>query len=66
VASVRAAVGAPQPPGRFAATLVSGLLVCRYLGEQAEAARICFMRAWKALRPGVMGQAACPPRIWRH
>jgi urease accessory protein len=66
VAAVRDAVGKPEPPGRFAVTSVSGLLVCRYLGEQVEGARRCFSGAWEALRPHVMGQVACPPRIWRH
>lgn len=66
VTAVRDAVGEPRPPGLFAATVVGGLLVCRYLGDQAQAARDCFVRAWEALRPIVMGQGACPPRIWRH
>ncbi|MBI4797804.1 MAG: urease accessory protein UreD [Desulfarculus sp.] len=64
LAQVRAAVAAAGLPGRFAATLVSGLLACRYLGWEAEAARGCFLRTWEVLRPAVAGQAACPPRVW--
>jgi urease accessory protein len=40
------------------------LLVCRYLGWQAEAARSYFLRAWEVIRPAALGRPACPPRIW--
>ncbi|MBI5521189.1 MAG: urease accessory protein UreD [Desulfarculus sp.] len=64
LAEVRARVASAGLPGRFAATLVSGLIVCRYLGWEAEAARGCFLRAWEVLRPQVAGQTARPPRVW--
>lgn len=64
LARVRSAVVGLGLPGHFAATLVSGLLVCRYLGWEAEAARAFFRRAWEALRPAVAGQPARPPRVW--
>ncbi|MFH1035503.1 MAG: urease accessory protein UreD [Pseudomonadota bacterium] len=63
-AAVRAAARQVGDPGQFAATLVSGLLVCRFLGWEAEAARRYFGRAWEIIRPAVLGLPACPPRIW--
>lgn len=64
LALVRSAVAGLGLPGLFAATMVSGLLVCRYLGWEAEAARGHFLRAWEVARPAVAGQAARPPRVW--
>jgi urease accessory protein len=49
----------------FSATLIDEVLVCRYLGDHAEAARYCFTNAWSTIRPGLLGRTACPPRIWR-
>jgi len=49
----------------FSATLLDSLLLCRYLGDSAESARRCFTDAWHAVRPGLLGRAAQPPRIWR-
>ncbi len=46
------------------ATVVSGVLVCRYLGNDATRARILIESAWRILRPRLAGRAACPPRIW--
>lgn len=51
-------------PGLFAATLMDGVLVGRYLGFQAEHARRAFVTAWRALRPRLLGYTACEPRIW--
>ena len=50
-------------PG-FGATLLDGLLVCRGIAPQAAALRAEFERAWRLLRPVVVGRPACPPRIW--
>lgn len=50
--------------GLFSASLISGVLVCRYLGRQGLYARDCFARVWQAIRPGWIGRAACRPRIW--
>ncbi len=47
-----------------AVSLVDGILVLRALAPQAEALRNLFMEAWKRLRPGIIGRAAVPPRIW--
>lgn len=41
-----------------------GLLIARYLGQQAEHARHTFINLWHHLRPLINGRAACLPRIW--
>jgi Urease accessory protein UreH len=54
-------------PGRhalFSTTLLDEVLVCRYLGDQGEAAHHCFTSAWSAIRPNLLGRSACYPRIW--
>lgn len=55
----------PDKHALFSATLIDEVLVCRYLGDHAEAARRCFTNAWSMIRPGLLGRTACPPRIWR-
>ncbi len=45
-------------------TRVDNVLVCRFLGHQAEQARRCFIPVWGALREAMIGRTACPPRIW--
>jgi urease accessory protein len=60
---LRAGVAAKE--GLFAATLVSGLLVARYLGHSTLDARACFERMFSLLRPHYAGRAATMPRIWR-
>lgn len=54
----------PGPGECFAATLMNGVLVCRYLGHEAQAGRRLFAAAWAALRPGLLGRPALAPRIW--
>ena len=58
VAACRAAA-----PG-VALTLLPGLLVARYLGDESEQAMECFTRLWRVLRPAIAGRAAVAPRIW--
>jgi urease accessory protein len=48
----------------IAATLVDGVLLVRLRGEQGETVRREFELLWRALRPGLAGLAALPPRIW--
>jgi urease accessory protein len=48
----------------FSATLMNGVLVCRYLGSQGMQARNCFAQVWAAIRPDWIGRGVCPPRIW--
>ena len=62
-----AQLSAATPPvfkGHISVTLKNDLLICRFLGEQAEHARYCFIEVWKLIRPFVMQQAAHIPRIW--
>jgi urease accessory protein len=56
---------APATGELFGATLVDDVLVCRYLGAQAQAALRRFESAWRAVRPLLLNRPACPPRIWR-
>lgn len=58
------AVPGREPGARQAVTLLPGLLVARYLGHAAEAARAWFAALWQVLRPALIGRAALMPRIW--
>lgn len=46
------------------ASLVDDVLVCRYLGHQAEHAKRYFTDVWRRVRPHALGREACEPRIW--
>jgi urease accessory protein len=50
--------------GDAAVTRLPGLLVARYLGPSAEAARAWFVALWSVLRPALAGRPAEVPRIW--
>ncbi|MDB4988094.1 MAG: ureD [Myxococcaceae bacterium] len=50
--------------GTFAVTLVSGILIARYLGGSTREARALFERVFSVLRPLYAGCAAVHPRIW--
>ncbi len=50
--------------GLGAVTALPGLLVARYLGQEAEAARNYFAGLWNAARPAIFGREAVAPRIW--
>jgi urease accessory protein len=45
-------------------TRLGEVLLCRYLGYSAEAAKRCFCDAWAVVRRRVLGREACPPRVW--
>lgn len=45
-------------------TLKKELLICRFLGRQAEVARKHFTHIWQLIRPQIMGKKAMEPRIW--
>jgi len=62
--AVRTQVAAPDS-AQLGITLIDDLLVCRYLGDEALAARAVFERIWALLRPALLGRPACTPRIWR-
>jgi urease accessory protein len=60
-----AACRAPRAPeGEGAVTLLPGVLLGRFLGASAEAARAYFTELWRLLRPALAGREARPPRIW--
>ncbi|MBI3563460.1 MAG: urease accessory protein UreD [Gammaproteobacteria bacterium] len=50
--------------GLFSMTLIDGVLIARFLGQQARAALEYFQTVWALLRPMMMGVQACTPRIW--
>jgi urease accessory protein len=50
--------------GSFSVTLVSGVLVARFLGATTREARACLERAYGVLRPLYAGRPAVHPRIW--
>ncbi|MDZ7750567.1 MAG: urease accessory protein UreD [Gammaproteobacteria bacterium] len=52
------------PDEAFAVTQLDDVLVCRYLGVQAQRARQCLTRAWQLVRPALLGCEACVPRVW--
>lgn len=50
--------------GEIAVTRLPGLLIGRYRGDSAQAAREYFVALWSCVRPSVAGRAAVPLRIW--
>lgn len=50
--------------GLGAVTRLPGLLVARYRGDDAEAARHWFAALWAIVRPALLNRPACLPRIW--
>ena len=58
-------VALPAPDGDWqSVTRLGEVLVCRYLGYSAEAAKRSFSAVWAILRPSVSGRKAVPPRVW--
>jgi urease accessory protein len=50
--------------GECAVTRLPGVLIGRYLGTSAAAARHYFTELWRMLRPALAFRPAVPPRIW--
>jgi len=50
--------------GEVAVTQLPGVLLARYRGESAEAARDYFAAVWTCVRPAILGREAVHPRIW--
>jgi urease accessory protein len=50
--------------GEGAITRLPGVVVARYRGDSAIAARAYFATLWHVLRPALAGRGAMPPRIW--
>jgi urease accessory protein len=61
---VRAQVSTDIAGDSFAVTLVSGILIARYLGGSTREARTLFERTYGVLRPLYAGLGAVHPRIW--
>lgn len=49
---------------RLSVTQMNDVLVCRYLGWQAQHARQRLAAVWALLRPQLAGRPACEPRVW--
>ncbi len=48
----------------FSVSQLQSVIVCRYLGEQAEEGKNLFAQAWNVLRSSCQSKPACLPRIW--
>lgn len=55
---------APADAATHGITVLPGVLIARYLGDNSEAARLWFAQLWKILRPTCCGRPAVIPRIW--
>ncbi|RIX46060.1 MAG: urease accessory protein UreD [Rhodocyclales bacterium GT-UBC] len=55
---------APDDQAAHGLSLLPGVLIARYLGNNSEAARLWFARLWEILRPAYCGRPALTPRIW--
>ena len=51
--------------GGRSVTRLPGLLLARFRGSSAEAARQYFTRMWQCVRPELIGRYVVMPRIWR-
>lgn len=51
--------------GQTGITTLPQLLLARYLGNSAEAAKQYFISLWGALRPALNQVSMCTPRIWQ-
>jgi urease accessory protein len=63
LAACRAA-GSRDAGAQWGVSLLPQLLVGRYLGHSAEAAREWLLQLWSALRPAMSGREVIVPRIW--
>lgn len=54
----------PVVEGQGGLTQLPGVVVARFLGREAEAARNWFIALWQELRPALMGRPVHFPRIW--
>ncbi len=58
------AVTALEAGARCGVSVLPQLLVGRYLGHSAQAARQWFVALWQCVRPTIIGRDAAVPRIW--
>lgn len=61
---VRSELALCDAAGRCVATVLDHVIVCRYVGPWAEAARTYLTTAWRVLRPRLLEREAHVPRIW--
>lgn len=54
----------PLEETEVTATVLDGVLVCRYRGDSTARARALFARVWSLLRPALAGRPASTPRVW--
>lgn len=52
------------PAQSWGVTCRAGVLLFRYLGDSAAEAWDLCAQTWSLLRPRLLGEPACPPRIW--
>jgi len=50
--------------GRTGCSVADGVLLARYIGNDAWEAKQDFTRIWKSWREATLGRPACQPRIW--
>jgi urease accessory protein len=55
---------APNDDAHWGVTAVPGVLVARYLGGSAEAARSYFVALWRLVRRALLEREVSVPRIW--
>ncbi len=55
---------APNGDAHWGVTTVPGMLVARYLGGSAEAARSYFVALWRLVRQALLEREVSVPRIW--
>lgn len=46
-------------------TMIENVLICRFLGNQAEDAKQCFIHIWSVIRLHITDKSICEPRIWK-
>ena len=63
VEQVREAIGEPSQ-GWCSVSSLQDLLVVRALGANVEGVRASLIRAWRVLRPVIVGREPVAPRIW--
>jgi len=54
----------PHGDAHWGVTAVPGVMIARYLGASAEAARSYFVALWRVVRPALLGREVSLPRIW--
>lgn len=64
LAKVQTKINSLDDKSHLSVTLKEDLLICRFLGEQAEKARKAFIEVWSIIRPETLGYEVHIPRIW--